>query len=99
MGNYLLEDWSKVWTQEAEQGMPLQLWGKLKQLIMLNNETKTGREKISQEDVKRGIQALKSATAVGIDQWSPAQWKALSPEAIDGITYLFQYIKEYGVWP
>ena len=42
---------------------------------------------------------LKSATAVGIDQWSPAQWKALSPEAIDGITYLFQYIEEYGVWP
>ena len=79
--------------------MPLQLWGKIKHLIMLNNVTKTGREKISQEDVKRGIKALKSATAVGTDQWSPAQWKALSPEAIDGITYLFQYIEEYGVWP
>ena len=42
---------------------------------------------------------MKSGTAVGIDQWSPAQWKLLSEEAIDGITYLFQYIEEYGVWP
>ena len=79
--------------------MPLQRWSKLKQLIVLNKETKKGREKFSQEDVKRGTKALRSGTAVGIDQWSPAQWKMLSPEAIDGITYLFQYIEEYGVWP
>ena len=98
MGRYLLEDWSKVWTQENSQGMPLELWGKLRKLIEKGNMT-IGRDKISQEDVKRSIKALKSATAVGIDQWSRAQWKALSPEAIDGITYLFQYIEEYGVWP
>ena len=70
MGNYLLEDWSKVWTQELDQGMPLQLWSKLKQLIVLNKRAKKGREKISQEDAKRGIKALRSGTAVGIHQKS-----------------------------
>ena len=98
MGKHLLADWSKVWTQENKQGMPINLWGQLKTLIKNHNQ-QSGRDKISQEDVKRCIKVLKSATAVGIDQWSPAQWKALSPEAIDGITYLFQYIEEYGVWP
>ena len=33
MGKYLLEDWSKVWTQEKSQGMPIELWGKIRQLI------------------------------------------------------------------
>ena len=42
---------------------------------------------------------MSSGTAVGIDQWSPAQWKQLSPEAIEAITHLFTYIEKYGVWP
>ena len=88
MGSYLLEDWSKIWTQELDEEMPHQLWGKIKSLIVLNSSTTKEREKISQDDVKRGIKAMKSGTAVGIDQWPPTHWKMLSPEAIDSITYL-----------
>ena len=56
-------------------------------------------EEITEEDVRRGIKMMSSGTAVGIDQWPPAQWKQLSPEAIEAITHLFTYIEKYGVWP
>ena len=55
--------------------------------------------KISVEDVKRAIKIMNSGAAVGIDQWSPSEWKKLSPEALDAITQLFQHIEECGVWP
>ena len=53
-------------------------------------------EEITEEDVKRGINMMSSGTAVGIDQWSPSQWKQLSPEAIKAITHRFTYIEKYG---
>ena len=56
-------------------------------------------EKISAEDVKKGIKTMNSGIAVGIDQWSPHHWKQLSPEAIKAITHLFNHVEKHGVWP
>ena len=93
MGKHLLEDWSKIWTQNQGEEIPKDLWATLKQLIIQDQKYKAknrgARDIISQEDVRRGMKVMKSGTAVGIDQWSPAQWKLFSEEAIDGITYLF----------
>ena len=64
MGNYLLQDWSKIWTQELAGDMPYQLWEKIKQMIILSKNHKHEMDKISAEDVKRGIKAMNSGTAV-----------------------------------
>ena len=68
MGNYLVQDWSKVWTQELGEGMAYDLWEKIKQLIILSKSHNNEMDKISSEDVKRGIKTMNSGTAVGIDQ-------------------------------
>ena len=54
---------------------------------------------ITEEDVKRGIKLMNSVTAVGIDQWSPHQWKQLSPEALEAMAHLFNHVEKHGVWP
>ena len=89
MGGYLLKDWSNIWTQGIGDNMAETMWMQLKQLIVDSRRVEDPMDEITEEDVRRGIKIMSSSTAVGIDQWSPAQWKQLSPEAIEAITHLF----------
>ena len=82
MGAHLLDDWSGIWTQDIGDQMAITMWKQLKQLIIDSRNAEDPMEEITEEDVRRGIKMMSSGTAVGIDQWSPAQWKQLSPEAI-----------------
>ena len=86
-------------TQGIGENMAESMWMQLRQLIVESRRLEDPMEEITEEDVRRGIKMMSSSTAVGIDQWSPAQWKKLSPEAIEAITHLFTYIEKYGVWP
>ena len=92
MGGQYLKDWSGVWTQDIGDQMAITMWKQLKQLIVASRNVEDPMDEITEEDVRRAIKMMSSGTAVGIDQWSPAQWKQLSPEAIEAITHLFTYI-------
>ena len=93
MGGQYLKDWSGVWTQDIGDKMAITMWKQLEQLIVASRNVEDPMDEITEEDVRRAIKMMSSGTAVGIDQWSPAQWKQLSPEAIEAITHLFAYIE------
>ena len=81
MGEYLLQDWGKIWTKDIGENMLVHMWEKIKQLIQASKAHKNEMEKISTEDVKKAIKSMSSATAVGIDQWSPAHLKKPQPRS------------------
>ena len=99
MGGQYLKDWSGIWTQDIGEKMAIDMWKQLKLLIVATRNTEDNMEEITEEAVRKGIKVMSSGTAVGTDQWSPAQWKNLSPEALEAMAHLFQYIEKHGVWP
>ena len=74
------------------------MWAPPKTLIQ-HCRGKDQLDLIAIEDVKRGIKMMNSGTAVGIDQWSQAHWKRLSPEAVEAIAHLHNHVEKHGVWP
>ena len=79
MGGHLWQDWGKIWTQDIGDKMAEAMWMKLRQLIITSRHQEDPMEEITEEDVRRGIKMMSSGTAVGIDQWSPGQWKKTEP--------------------
>ena len=56
-------------------------------------------EPITMADLERGLKMLSTNTAVGIDQWSPGQLRALSPEAKELLLNILQDIETTKAWP
>ena len=54
---------------------------------------------ITKVKVIRGIKKLHKSTAVGIDQWSPAVWRDISPEAIAELVKLLNHVEAKVAWP
>ncbi len=53
-------------------------------------------EELSGEDVELAVQRLKE-TAVGLDQWNPADLKLLSKETCKALAVFFNMIEEWGI--
>ena len=55
--------------------------------------------KITPEIIKQVIKKLNKSTAVGIDQWSPAVWRDISPEAVEELAKLLNHVEQKVAWP
>eukprot|EP00973_Karenia_brevis_P046510 6451454-Karenia_brevis.AAC.1 len=45
------------------------------------------------------LHLLKSATAVGIDLWSPGDLRRLPKKALKALAHILQPVERYATWP
>ena len=86
LGEHFMHEWQALWNQRTHDEYLLVL-NKLKRVIRVARS----RERlalITADDISRGIQAISNMTALGIDQWSPEELKALPREALEELAAL-----------
>ena len=53
MGAHLLNDWSRIWTQDIGDEMAITMWKQLKQLIIDSRNAEDPMEERTEEDVSK----------------------------------------------
>lgn len=75
LGEHYMHEWNAFWNQRTQDEY-LEVFNKLRRVIRVARS----RERlafITADDIYRGIQGISIMTALGIDQWSPEELKAL----------------------
>ena len=54
---------------------------------------------INADDIILGLKSISNTTALGIDQWAPAQLKALPREALEELAAVLNAIEQHVAWP
>eukprot|EP00973_Karenia_brevis_P053750 7466306-Karenia_brevis.AAC.1 len=52
-----------------------------------------------EDKVDMALHVLKTATAVGIDLWSPGDLRRLAKKAFRALALILQQVEEYATWP
>eukprot|EP00973_Karenia_brevis_P065674 9128402-Karenia_brevis.AAC.1 len=54
---------------------------------------------IEEDKVELALQVLKTATAVGIDRWSPGDLRRLPKKTRRALAHIFAQVEQHATWP